>query len=377
MLNTDAQSRVQAILDDRVSSGQERGLQVAAYLNGGLVVDAWAGIADPATGRPVDGDTVFTIFSSTKAVAATAAHVLAARGRIDYDTPVADYWPEFGAEGKDRITVRNLLAHMTGTPQLPAGTTPDDLTDWDRMCARIAALTPMWEPGTVPGYSSFAWGWMVGELVRRVDGRPIAEFLQDEICLPLGLDTLFMGIPPSVEPLVAPLEDGGWVETLEASPPDAPRRVVLPPALGTPEVFNLPAVRRASMPAIGGIANARSLAGFYAALAPPGPDSGPRLLSPGTLDAATALVTDAEDVVLGTPARKAMGYVLGGPNGPSSERISSFGHSGIGGCIGFGDPDYRFAFALTKNRLTVAPPKEALSLAVAREARTALGIPES
>jgi CubicO group peptidase (beta-lactamase class C family) len=377
MLNTEAQSRIQAILDDRASRNAERGLQVAAYKDGELVVDAWAGVADPPTGRSVDGDTLFTIFSSTKAVAATAVHILADRGKIDYETSVAAYWPEFGAHGKDSITVRNLLAHMTGTPQLPEGTTPDDLADWDLMCRRIADLVPMWEPATVPGYSSFAWGWMVGELVRRVEGRPIAGFLREEICRPLEIEGLFMGVPASAETRVALLEDGGWVESLNSSPQDAPRRKVLPPALGTPEVFNMPSVRRASIPAIGGIANARSLARFYSALAPAVPDEGPRLLSDDALREATRLVTDAEDRVLGAPARKSMGYVLGGPNVASGGRITSFGHGGIGGCMGFGDPDHRFAFSLTKNRLTVAAPEDNLSLAVAREIRDALGIPES
>ena len=186
-----------------------------------------------------------------------------------------------------------------------------------------------------------------------------------------------MGVPASAETRVALLEDGGWVESLNSSPQDAPRRKVLPPALGTPEVFNMPSVRRASIPAIGGIANARSLARFYSALAPAVPDEGPRLLSDDALREATRLVTDAEDRVLGAPARKSMGYVLGGPNVASGGRITSFGHGGIGGCMGFGDPDHRFAFSLTKNRLTVAAPEDNLSLAVAREIRDALGIPES
>ena len=131
------------------------------------------------------------------------------------------------------------------------------------------------------------------------------------------------------------------------------------------------------MPAIGGIANARSLARFYSALAPAGSAERPRLLSDGALREATKLVTDAEDRVLGVPARKSMGYVLGGPNVASGQRITSFGHGGIGGCMGFGDPDHHFAFALTKNRLTVATPEDNLSFAVAREVRDALDIPES
>ena len=208
----DAQRRVQAVIEEFIERGVERGLQVAAYLDGELIVDAWAGVADGNNGRPVDGETLFTVFSCTKGVAATLVHILADRGKIDYDTPVAQYWPAFGGHGKEQITVRHVLSHMSGIPHLPDGLKAADLCDWDGVCQAIAALSPLWEPGTRPAYSSFAWGWIVGEIVRCVDGRPIAQVVQEEICRPLGIDSLFFGIPNEAEPRVALLEDGGYFE---------------------------------------------------------------------------------------------------------------------------------------------------------------------
>ncbi len=202
----DPQGRAQAALDDLVKRGVERGLQVAAYYNGELVVDAWAGVADASTGRIVDGDTLFTVFSTTKGVTATAIHLLADRGKLDYDTPIAVYWPEFGAHGKENVTVRQALTHTAGIPQMPYCVEPNDLSDWDGMCAAIADLQPLWKPGTRTGYHSVTFGWILGEVARRADGRSIAQIVQDDICRPLGITSLYLGIPATVEASVATIE---------------------------------------------------------------------------------------------------------------------------------------------------------------------------
>lgn len=373
---TDAQERVQAIIDELTVSGAERGLQVAAYHDGELVVDAWAGVADPATGRPVDGDTLFTVFSVTKGIVATAAHILADRGRLDYDAPIARSWPEFGAHGKDSVTVRQALCHTAGVPQMPEGVTPEDICDWDRMCAAIAAEAPLWPPGTRTGYHAYTWGWIVGEVMRRADGRPVARIIQDEICAPLGIDSLFLGISDAAEPRVAPLEDGGWLAMQHALPPDALLLRAIPlPVTPSAAVHNRPDVRRAVIPAGGGIMNARAIARHYAALAGDGP-GGVRLLSPERVRLATALQTDEVDLALGTPVRKGLGYFLGGPQSAMGNRISAFGHPGVGGAIGFADPEHRFAFGLAKNRLTVSAPGEDVAGRLARAIRESLGIPE-
>src|SRR4051794_17441785 len=205
-MNSKAQAAVQAAIDRLVAEDQEQGLQVAAYLDGELIVDAWSGVADPATGRPVDGDTLFVVFSTTKGITATVIHLLAERGQLDYDRPVALYWPEFAANGKGGITVRHALTHSAGIPQMPDGMQPADMCDWDGICRSIAALTPIWEPGTRTGYHALTYGWILGEVARRVDGRPIARIVREDICAPLGIADLYFGILDDVVPRVAPME---------------------------------------------------------------------------------------------------------------------------------------------------------------------------
>src|SRR5258708_7004505 len=196
---------IHEILQDLVDGGQEIGLQVAAYVDGELVVDTWAGVADGDTGRLVDGETLFSSWSTTKGFVATCVHILAERGVIDYDTPIARYWPEFAAHGKGRTTVRHALTHAVGVPQLPPQTTPELICDWDGMCAAIAELEPLWEPGTKVGYHAWTFGWIIGEIVRRADGRSLARVAQDELCRPLGIDSFFLGIPDAAESRGAPL----------------------------------------------------------------------------------------------------------------------------------------------------------------------------
>ena len=400
----DAQERVQTLLDDLVRRDVERGVQAAAYLDGTLVVDAWAGVADAVTGRLVGGDTLFTVFSVTKGITATVIHLLAARDQLTYDTPVADVWPEFAAHGKDRITVRHVLTHTAGIPQMPPDVNPGRLCDWEGMCGAIAALRPLWEAGTQTGYHSWTFGWILGEVARRVDGRPIAQIVQEDVCRPLGIDSLYFGIPDAAEPHVAVLEDAparrlpdlsrkvaklarghyGWRTIVRravtgmgtATHRNKLARAAEPPAIASSSaVYNRPDVRRATLPAGGGIMNARALARHYAAQAG-GTEDGTVLLTPERVRLASALQTDEVDLVLGVAMRKGLGYLLGGPFSPMGERITAFGHPGAGGSIGFADPAYRFAFGLTKNRMTARAATEDTAYLVAREVRRALGIPE-
>jgi|KBSSwiStaDraftv2_1062776.scaffolds.fasta_scaffold46599_3 CubicO group peptidase (beta-lactamase class C family) len=368
------QARVQVVVDQLVGSGVEAGLQVAAYLDRDLIVDAWAGVADAATGRKVGGETLFGVFSCGKGVLATAIHILADRGKLEYDTPVTRYWPEFAANGKDRITVRNVMSHMAGIPALPEGSTVEDLLDWDRMCGRIAELTPIWEPGTRTGYHARTYGYVLGEVVRRVDGRRINRFIREEISQPLGIDSMYFGIPDEVIPRVANLESGPPLASAPAPEPIA--ALVFPPNLpATPEVFNRSDVRRACIPSSNGIMNARALARHYAALACAGELDGVRLMSAERIGIATMLQTEDRDLVIGRSIRKGLGYFLGGdPLSATGARHSAFGHAGSGGSIGFADPDHRFALALLKTRLVTAEPGEDAAYLVAREARAALGL---
>src|SRR5713101_3643085 len=196
---------VQEAVDAAIREGGEIGLQVAASVDGELVVDVWGGLADETTGRKVEGDTLFPVFSVTKAVTATALHIQAERGLVDYDTPIAHYWPEFGAHGKDKGTVRDALTHRIGIPQMPEGVTPELMCDWERMVQRLAATQPLFVPGTKSAYLAYTFGWIIGEIVRRTDPqrRLFGTFVQEEICAPLGIDNLWIGIPDKVELRVA------------------------------------------------------------------------------------------------------------------------------------------------------------------------------
>lgn len=373
---TDVSAAITSLLQEMVASGEELGLQVAAYLNGELVIDTFAGIADRASAEPVNGDTLFTVFSTTKGVTATCIHLLAERGQLQYDDPIARYWPAFAGQGKARATVRDALTHKVGVPQLPADVTPEDFCDWDGICATIAAQAPLWEPGSRTGYHAFTFGWMLGEVLRRVDGRSIAEFVQDEICRPLGVRDLYLGIPDDagVETRVAALESAPPPAGAPVPPPDALILQAIRPPVAPGSVYNRADLRRASIPGGGGIMSARAIARHYAALV--GEVDGVRLLPSQRVATATELQTDEIDAVLGVPIRKALGYFLGGPLSPMGERASAFGHPGAGGSIGFADPRYRLAVGFTKNRLrTTLDPKEAAAYRVGQRVREVLGIP--
>ena len=381
---SDPNSRVLAAVNEVIERGPEVGMQVAAYLRGELVVDVWAGVADEETGRPVDANTIFTAFSATKGVAATALHIQAERGLIDYGAPMVKYWPEFGAHGKEGATVLHALTHRAGVPQMPEGTTAEQLCDWEGMVRAIAALTPEWTPGERTGYHGYTFGWLVGELVRRTDPqrRPFGQFVQDEICGPLGMDSFWMGIPDTAESRCARLiNTPAPAPGAPTAPPDALIFRAIPRNLGTTqEVFGRPDVRRACIPGAGGITSARSLARHYAMLAGLGSFDGVRLLSEERVRLVSGLQTDEVDAAIGRPIRKGMGYFLAGADatgavGPMGPNPAGFGHPGAGGSIGFCDPDAGLAVGIAKNRM-LAPmsPEENTVLKVANAVREALAV---
>jgi CubicO group peptidase (beta-lactamase class C family) len=338
-----ASDQVKQVLDSLIAEGPEIGLQVAAYLDGRLVVDAWAGVADRAHGTPVDGDTLFMLSSTTKGVTATCAAVLADRGTLDYERPVASYWPEFGAHGKERVTVREVIAQRSGIPQTPVGYTPEWLSDWDRMVRGIADLVPMFPPGERTSYASLTFGHMIGEVIRRADGRSIGQVLQQEIAQPLGGLDVYLGVPDAALGRVAVLEDG------PAAPPEYDRRMVGEPAGSqVAVVFNGRAVQQAAIPGSGGIMSARGLARMYAMLAGGGELDGVRIVSPAALARATELQSYELDEIYRVRIRRGLGYRLGPDSGPGAGP-NAFGHVGGGGSFGYADPDRRFAIAFAKN----------------------------
>jgi CubicO group peptidase (beta-lactamase class C family) len=350
----EVQKQVQTAIDQLVDSGAERGMQVAAYRRGELVVDAAAGIADPATGRPVNSDTPFYNFSIVKGAAATLAHMLVERGLFGYDTPIVDLWPEFGAHGKQRVTVRHVLSHSAGVPGIPLSTTLEDLCDWDKMCAAIADSELWWEPGTKVGYHAYTFGYLVGEIVRRTTGKPISQVLRQEVSGPLGVgDELYFGMPKSEQHRLARLEDvPSDPAMMAAMPPDLPMFKAAPMAvMPAAEMGNRSDILAADIPA-GGKTSARAIARMYAALV--GEVDGVRLVSAERMREATAVAMTGVDEVFGMPTTWALGYALGRPGALSAQEGSAtvFGIGGVGGSFAYGDTASGTSFALTKNRLT-------------------------
>jgi CubicO group peptidase (beta-lactamase class C family) len=353
-----ANAAVRAAIEREIAAGHEIGAQVCAYQGERLVVDTWAGLADPSTGRRVDGDTLFNVFSVTKAVAATALHIQADRGLIDYDAPIARYWPEFGVNGKAATTARHVLTHRAGIPQMPEGVTPEKMCDWDWMTAQIAQLKPLAEPGSKALYLSMTFGWLVGELVRRTDPqrRSLGRFVREEIAAPLGIADLWIGLPDAAMPRVAKLSN--------ASPPVPPEYLPplytasMPPQVDlVPEVFERPDVRRAEVAGVGGIFNARSCARFWAMLANGGGLDGVRILSPqlvATFNTPRPCSEEKDPVMFDIPLPLGIaGYWLGGPYPPvcSARSSRAICHPGAGNSIGWADPDSGLAVAICHNRM--------------------------
>ena len=350
------QRDVQEAIDKLVESGTERGIQVAVYRDGQQVVDAVAGVADPATGRPVDAGTVFYNYSIGKGATSTVAHILAERGLFGYDTPVAELWPEFAANGKQAVTVRQVLDHTAGVPGIPLDTTIEDLCDWDRMCAAIADAELWWEPGTKVGYHAYTFGYIVGEVVRRATGKPISQLLAEEVAGPLGVaGELWFGMPASEQHRLARLEDEpGAAEAAEqwlaSMPPDLPMFKAGPMStFPSAEFGNRADTLAADIPA-GGKTSARAIARMYAALL--GEVDGVRLLPPERLREATAVSSSGVDEVFGMPTTWGLGYAIGGVSAGAQEAPTVFGVGGVGGSFACGDTATGVAWAVTKNRVS-------------------------
>jgi CubicO group peptidase (beta-lactamase class C family) len=319
-------SRVQEIADELVASGAERGLQVAAYVDGEKVVDVVAGEAAP--GRPVTPDTLFYNWSIGKAATATLVHRLG----LDVETRVVDVWPEFGKHGKDVVTVRQVLDHSAGVPGLPEGVTVDDVCSWPTMVAALEDAQPWWEPGTKVGYHAYTFGYLCGEIVRRVTGRELGDVLADL--------TAELGYPGEIRYGMA---DASGLAVLEDAPSDvdwsqmpaemlraAPLAVLPTAAFGTD-----PRVLAADIPA-GAKVTARALAALYAQW----------LASPRLADVSTVSV-EGEDQVYGNECRMGLGFSLWLPGDETASR--AFGWAGAGGSWAGADPERGVAVAVTKN----------------------------
>jgi CubicO group peptidase (beta-lactamase class C family) len=358
----DLHDTIQTLLNNLVAEGKERGIQVAVYHEGKLVVDAWAGVTDVRTGHKVDGDSLFPVFSCTKGIFSGVIHILAERGHLDYDESVAKYWPEFAANGKEGITTRHVLSHMAGLPYMPEGVTFEQVCDWNFMTKSLAGMKPAWPAAENQVYHSLNFGWLLGEIAQRVSGRSVQQLLSEEICRPLGITTMHCGISAELEPTTAFLEMIPE-PVVENTPPYTAAPCIQP----LYQWMNRREARLSPQPGASGIMSARAMARTYAALVPGGVE-GVELVSPAhirkTMERQVPKPGFAPDA--GWP--RGLGYILGlGELGPN---VATFGHDGYGGSHGFAAPDYRLAVGVTRNRFAdfkVMTP-------IAAEIREALGI---
>ena len=338
------------------ATGREVGASFAATLEGDVVVDLWGGHADAARTRPWDQDTIVNVFSTTKAMTALCAHVLVDRGQLDVDAPVARYWPEFAKAGKDRITTRHLLTHTAGLAAIRQPLPSAALYDWICMTSALAAETPWWEPGSANGYHALTYGYLVGEVVRRITGRTLGTFFREEVAARLAAD-FHIGLPPSEDARVAEMVPPTAEESAAAGPGAAvDPESLLGKVLGNPlvraEFANQPAWRRAEIPAANGHGNARSVARVMALLACGGSLGGVRLLREQTLADAIAQQRHARDLVLPLTMRWGLGFMLTSPELPFGPNPRTFGHGGWGGSLGIADLDARVSWAYVMNKMS-------------------------
>ncbi len=353
-------AEVAAAFSANFSDREEIGASVCVFHRGEQVVNLWGGVADPQSGRAWDEDTICIIWSATKPATALCIHLLAERGQLDLDAAIAEYWPAYAAEGKATTTTRMVLDHTAGVPVVSAPLRPDCLLDPGYMAEQLAAQAPFWEPGSRTAYHPLTGGFILAELIRRVDGRDLGRFFAEEISSPLGLD-FWIGLPEAQEPRAAPI--------ISYRPPrdEPPGRFLLEArrigSLQNLFLFNhgdwkskrvnTPEGRHAVIGAASGMTNAAGLAGLYAALRPGGPlgFSEATLASFGTASSATHL-----DGMLLQPLRFGPGFMLRMDNRTHARGDSlligprAFGHVGAGGSVGFYDPDADLAFAYVMNR---------------------------
>ena len=350
----------------------EVGAGFSLVRDGTTVVDLWGGVADVSTLSPYTEDTLQLVFSTTKGATAVLASLLAQRGELDVDAPVSEYWPEFAQAGKGDIPVRWLLCHKAGLPYVDRELSVEECLAWETPTKALAAMAPIWEPGSAHGYHAVTYGWLVGEVLRRITGRSVGRLFADEVAGPLGIE-FWIGLPDDLQARVAPLtntglnrqapgmeaeapggEAQGMIEQLEALL--GPGSLLIKALGGTSSlalagngVFNQPEVRAAELPAANGVTNARSLAKMYAAVIGPVDGVGP-LLTPEQIAAASTTQTSGGDRVLMMETTFGLGFMTSSPFSPYGGP-RAFGHAGAGGSVGFADPENGLGFGYVMNRM--------------------------
>jgi len=347
------------IFQRNFDTGADLGASFCATIEGETVVDLWGGFADEARARPWEKDTIVNVYSTTKTMTALTALMLADRGLIDFDAPVAKYWPEFAANGKEAVKVSHLMSHSSGLSGWKEKVVVEDIYDWDKACALLAAQAPFWPPGTASGYHALTQGNLVGEVVRRVTGKSLGTVFREEIAGPLGAD-FHIGLPASEDHRVA---------DLTPPPPPPPSDQPIPEL--TLNIFTNPPInpldtrtrawRAAEIPAAGGHGNARSIAQIHAILANGGMAQGKRFMSEAGARKALEPQVEGVDLVLGMPARFGLGFGLHGELVPMKNRDSIF-WGGYGGSLIIIDMEARTTFGYAMNKMGAGTVGDARSL---------------
>ena len=337
----------------------EVGAAVAVTIDGKPVVDLWGGHADPGKTRPWTRDTLVNVYSTTKGVTAICAHRLAGEGKLDIDAPVSKYWPEFAQAGKSKIPVSYLLSHRAGLPAVRKELKPDDIFKFDVMCSALAEQEPWWEPGTRHGYHALTFGYLVGEIIRRISGKSPGQYLRDELAGPLGLD-MFIGLDAKHDARTAemipspppkPGEPNLFAEIAKDPESMMAKAFANPPVLGKPGLDNSREWRGAEIPAANGHFTARGLARLYGALARGGELDGVRVMAPAEIKRCYEEQAVGPDAVLILPTRFSLGFMMSQPGAALGPNPHSFGHPGAGGSLGFADPDTKIGFGYTMNKM--------------------------
>jgi CubicO group peptidase (beta-lactamase class C family) len=301
---------VRRALEEQLASGEELGAAVHVDLDGEPVVDLWGGWRDQAQTTPWTEDTISNVWSCTKTVTSLAALVLVERGLLDPYAPVATYWPEFAAAGKEHVEVRHLMSHTSGVSGWDPPFTVEDMYDWDTATARLAAQRPWWEPGTASGYHANDQGHLVGEVVRRITGTPLKQFVAQELAGPLGADLQIGALEQDWGRIADVVPPPPLAIDLGALPPDSPVVRTFTGPVADARKANTPGWRRADLGALNGHANARSLARVLSVVSRGGEVDGVRLLSPETIDVVFDEQSNGTDLVLGVPIRWGIGWAL-------------------------------------------------------------------
>ncbi|MEU7059206.1 serine hydrolase domain-containing protein [Streptomyces sp. NPDC046197] len=349
---------VRTAFEDNFRDRGELGAAVTVTVRGETVVDLWGGWADAARTRPWERETLVNVWSTTKGPVALCAHILADRGLLDFDAPVAAYWPEFAAAGKERVLVRHLLSHRAGLSGLRERHSLAELYEWELTTARLAATEPWWEPGTRSGYHALTYGFLVGEVVRRVSGLLPGTFLEREVTGPLGID-FTVGLPEkeygrAAELVHPPTAAAGERAVAFSQLAPAALAALTNPVVGATEA-NTPEWRAAEIPAANGHGTARAVAALYGVFAGRGTYDGRPVLSAEAAERVREGQGSCRDLVLGAgfgrETEVGLGLWLSGPNRSYGPNPRAFGHDGFGGSCGLADPEAGVSLGYVMNRM--------------------------